>query len=92
MDMEVDTRVLEELRAHISTCQNYLGGASSSMMSAVITAGNSLEGKQYSLSVEETNASCGIIDASANNLQILSQYLDLLNDQVQQYLECKYEG
>jgi hypothetical protein len=91
MDMEVDTRLLDELKAYITNCQTQLGYASSGMTSAVAAAGNSLEGKQYSLSVEETNASCGIINASANNLLILSQYLDRLNEQVQEYLRCKYE-
>lgn len=90
--MEVDTRILHNIQNELRSCRKSLSGASSKMTSAVSNAGQSLEGKQYSLSVQETSASCKIIDASAGNLSSLEDYLGRLEADVNAYLKCKYKG
>lgn len=90
--MDVDTKVLNYLQNDLRTCQKSLGGASRNLSSSVSSAGQSLEGKQYSLSVQETESSCKIIDASTNNLSSLEDYLSRLEADVNDYLKCKYKG
>lgn len=92
MDMDVDTKVLNYLQNDLRVCQKSLGSASRDLSGSVSNAGQSLEGKQYSLSVQETESSCKIIDASANNLSSLEDYLSRLEADVNAYLKCKYKG
>ena len=92
MDMDVDTKVFDSLRNDLRANRRSLNDASLSMSSAVKSAGQSLEGRQYSLSVQETEASCKIIDASAKNLSILEDYINRLEADVNAYLKCKYNG
>lgn len=92
MDMEVDTKVLDAIRNALGLCRSVLNGASNDLKTAVTSAGQSLEGKQYSLSVQETDASCRIVDASANNISSLSDYIARLKEDVEGYLKCKYRG
>lgn len=90
--MDVDTKVFDSLRNDLRVNRRSLSDASLSMSSAVKSAGQSLAGKQYSLSVQETEASCKIIDASAKNLSILEDYINRLEADVNAYLKCKYNG
>lgn len=92
MDMEVDTKVLDAIRNALGSCRSSLNGASNDLKTAVTNAGLSLEGRQYSLSVQETEASCGIVDASAKNLASLDDYVGRLKEDVECYLKCKYRG
>lgn len=92
MDMNVDTRVLESLRLYLRDCSNSLDGACNDLESFVIRANQTLEGQQYSISVDETKMSCKIINSSINNLSSLMNYLERLENDVNDYLSCKYRG
>ena len=92
MDMEVDTKVLDFIQKDLRACQKALLNAAGNLSNAVALAGQSLEGRQYSLSQQETNASCQIVDASAENLSILEDYISRLETDVNEYLKCKYTG
>lgn len=92
MDMNVDTKAFASLRNDIDICQKRLQDASNSLNYAVSAAGQSLEGRQYSLSVEETQAACAVIDASVSNLSQMEMHLSRLEAHVMAYLNCKYNG
>lgn len=92
MDMDVDIRIFEYIKGHLNSCGNRLSFASSALSGAVSSAGQSLEGRQYSLSVQETNASRAIIDASVENLSLMKDYMDRLESDVNEYLKCTYQG
>lgn len=92
MDMDIDTKVLNTIQNDLRTCEKLLSGASSDLTNSVSSAGENLEGRQYTLAVQETEASCKIIDASATNLSILAEYLSRLEADVNAYLKCKYRG
>lgn len=90
--MNVDTMVFGEFKEKLQRCARSLDEASNTLLQNVRRAGASLEGKQYSLSVQETNASCKIIDTSVENLSELKKYIEKLEEYVNEYLSCKYEG
>ena len=92
LDMNVDTETLYELQNDLKLCRNAMDSATGYISREVSYAGNTLEGRQYSLSVEETNAACAIISASEDNLSALEKYLDKLQEAVEEYLKCVYGG
>ena len=92
MDINVDTQVFEEFKNNLKRCSLSLTETSNTLSQNVKLAGESLAGRQYALSVQETDASCKIIDASVENLEILGRYLGKLEEHVKTYLNCKYEG
>lgn len=92
MDIHVDTEIFSELKEKLRQCSRSLTETSNTLSQNVKSAGEYLAGRQYSLSVQETDASCKIVDASVENLEILGRYLGKLEEHVNTYLSCKYEG
>ena len=92
MDMDVDTTILREIEFSLYNCRNRFQEAEATITENVRRAGYSLEGRQYSLSVQETKASCEIIMTSADNLRRLEDHVNRLGQAVNEYLKCKYGG
>lgn len=92
MDINVDTSIFSELNYYLNILKNNLQSASMELAEAVALAGASLEGKYYSLTVEETEQACKIINASVENIYLMQQYLNDLEDYANKYLECTYDG
>ena len=69
-----------------------LRSSADTLQNEVRRAGESLEGRQYSLSVEASNASCEIVSACASNTDEVGKYLLRLQSHVDEYMRCKYRG
>lgn len=92
MDIHIETEIFADLKENLKYCSRLLDDAANTLKQNVRVAGESLDGMQYSLSVQETDASCKIVDASVENLEILDKFLGKLEEHVNTYLSCKYEG
>lgn len=92
MDINVDSKVLKELANGLKGCRKKMTEASSSMRSFNRSMSSQLEGNQYNLSEEATNASCAKIDASCDDLGALTVFLENLAKHVEEYNTCKYTG
>lgn len=92
MDMDVDTERIELIRVDLKKCSNYLVNSANRLSHDVNVAGQSLEGRQYSLSVQETSASCNILDETTKNITKLDNHLIRLEEIVKKYLTCVYNG
>lgn len=90
-DMAVDTAVFDDVNNTLSKCRSKLLESSDELLRFVDTAGQSLKGRQYALSVQETNATCTIVTASADNIELIKEHLVLLKEIVEEYLGCIYE-
>jgi len=91
-DIHVETEIFAELKDKLKNCYQMLDDSANTLKQNVRVAGDSLEGNQYSLSVQETDASCKVITASVENMKSLEEHLGKLEEHVNTYLSCKYEG
>ena len=92
MDMYVDTKLFDHIRESLGACAGQLRSSADTLQNEVRRAGESLEGRQYSLSVEASNASCEIVSACASNADEVGKYLSRLQSHVDEYIRCKYRG
>ena len=90
MDMCVETSTLLSIASKLESCSRTLDAASNNLKNDVNRAGYSLEGRQYSLSVEATDSTCEIANACSSNLCATASYLKDLERAVNKYLSCKY--
>lgn len=92
MDMNIDTNVFHLLRISLQNGAGVLENATSSVSSEVSRAGHYLEGEQYEYAVEEVKASCASIGVTVSNISAMITYVNSLEDYVNEYLGCKYNG
>lgn len=92
MDMDVETGALAEIKGNVDSAARMLIGAAGQLSSEVINAGQNLEGRQYSLSVAETQQAEKVVEGACENMYRLSKHLDNLSKLVAEYLKCKYKG